>query len=157
MTDRSPGSSPGSSTQPATRTPVQLAALAAGAVFLLVGILGFIPGITSNYSDLTFAGHESDAELLGVFEVSILHNIVHLLFGAAGIVAARTIRWSTGFLIGSGVIYLLLTLYGALIDHESDANFIPVNGADNALHLVLGIGLLAAGLILGRRPATTIR
>ena len=67
-----------------TRTNIQKAALAVGVVFLLVGVLGFIPGITSNYDTLQFAGPESEAQLLGLFQVSILHNIVHLLFGVAG-------------------------------------------------------------------------
>jgi hypothetical protein len=58
-------------------------------VFLLVGIAGFIPGITTNYDQMTFAGHHSGAHLLGVFQVSILHNIVHLLFGVAGLAMAR--------------------------------------------------------------------
>ncbi|HXD28954.1 MAG TPA: DUF4383 domain-containing protein, partial [Arthrobacter sp.] len=62
------------------RTHVQLAALV-WAAFLLVGVLGFIPGITTNVRELTFAGHQSGAMLLGLFQVSILHNIVHLLFG----------------------------------------------------------------------------
>ena len=56
-------------------------AMGIGVVFLLVGVLGFIPGITTNYGAMTFAGHESGAMLLGVFRVSVLHNIVHLLFG----------------------------------------------------------------------------
>src|SRR5215204_2223048 len=72
------------------RTHVQLAALTVGIVFLVVGIAGFIPGITTNYDEMEFAGHESMAELFGVFKVSILHNIVHILFGVAGIAAART-------------------------------------------------------------------
>jgi len=71
----------------ATRPLVCSAAIAVGAVFLLVGLLGFIPGITTNLDQLEFAGHHSDAKLLGAFEVSILHNIVHLLFGVAGIAA----------------------------------------------------------------------
>jgi len=61
-----------------------------GLVFLLVGILGFIPGITSNYDDLKFAGHGSDAQLLGIFDTSVLHNIVHLLFGIAGIALSKS-------------------------------------------------------------------
>lgn len=64
--------------------------MAVGAVFLLVGILGFIPGVTTDHDTLTFAGHESGAKLIGLFNVSILHNIVHLLFGIAGIAMART-------------------------------------------------------------------
>ena len=67
-----------------TRHPVQLAAMVVAAVFLLVGVLGFIPGATTEYDGMTFAGHESTAMLLGVFHVSILHNIVHLLFGVVG-------------------------------------------------------------------------
>ena len=71
------------------RSPVQLAALAVGAVFLLVGILGFIPGITTDYDTMSFASHHSEAKLLGIFNVSILHNLVHVAFGVAGIVLAR--------------------------------------------------------------------
>jgi hypothetical protein len=60
-----------------------------GAVFLAVGVLGFVPGITTHYDQLTFAGHHSDAALLGIFNVSVLHNLVHLAFGVAGIALAR--------------------------------------------------------------------
>jgi hypothetical protein len=56
---------------------------------VLIGILGFIPGITRHYGDLTFAGGDSRAKLLGSFQVSILHNLVHLLFGVAGWFLAR--------------------------------------------------------------------
>src|SRR3712207_4842001 len=124
-----------------------------GAVFLLVGVLGFIPGITSNYDSLTFAGHTSDAKLLGLFEVSILHNIVHLLFGVAGLAMAKATRSATTYLIGGGIIYLVLTVYGFVIDKESAAIFVPVNGADNILHLLLGVGMIAPGLPGGRATA----
>jgi hypothetical protein len=132
------------------RTPVQKAALVVGAVFLLVGVAGFIPGLTTNYDTMQFAGHHSDAMLLGVFNVSILHNLVHLAFGAAGIAMARTASGARAFLIGGGVVYLVLWLYGLLIDMTGDANFVPVNDADNWLHLVLGIGMIALGAVLGR-------
>ncbi len=134
--------------------PVRTAAMVVGAVFLLVGILGFIPGVTTDYDGMTFAGHESTAMLLGVFHVSILHNIVHLLFGVAGLAMARTVSGATAFLIGGGVVYLVLWLYGLLIDQDSAANFVPVNGADNWLHLVLGIGMIGLGVALRRTPAT---
>jgi uncharacterized protein DUF4383 len=135
------------------RTLVQTTALAVGIVFLLVGILGFIPGITTDYSAMTFAGHESDAKLLGLFEVSILHNIVHLLFGVAGLAMARTASAARLYLIGGGAIYLVLWLYGLVIDHGSAANFVPVNTADNWLHFFLGIGMIALGLLTTRRHA----
>ncbi|MCZ9352537.1 DUF4383 domain-containing protein [Streptomyces mutabilis] len=132
------------------RTPVQRAAMLVGAVFLLVGILGFIPGVTTHYGTMEFAAHHSQAKLLGVFQVSVLHNIVHLLFGIAGLALARSISAARNYLIVGGAIYLVLWIYGLLIDHDSDANFVPVNTADNWLHFVLGIGMIALGFLLSR-------
>src|SRR5919202_4284031 len=98
------------------RSLLQTAAFIVGATFLLVGILGFIPGITTHYGDMSFAGHDSDAKLLGLFQVSILHNIVHLLFGVAGLALSRTWEGARTFLIGGGGIFLLLWIYGLVID-----------------------------------------
>src|SRR6266545_2310346 len=123
--------------------PVQLAAAAVGTVFLLVGVLGFIPGITTHYDSMTFAGRESGAELLGIFGVSVLHNLVHLAFGLIGLAMIRTGQTARAFLVGGGVVYLLLWVYGLLIDMSSSANFIPVDDADNWLHLGLGVGMVA--------------
>jgi hypothetical protein len=128
-------------------TQVQTAAMAVGLVFLLVGVLGFIPGITTNYGAMEFAGHESGAKLLGIFQVSILHNLVHLLFGLAGLLLTRTIAGARTYLVGGGAIYLVLWLYGLLIDHQSEANFVPLNRADDWLHFVLGVGMIAVGLL----------
>jgi hypothetical protein len=137
------------------RTNVQKAALAVGAVFLLVGILGFIPGITSDYDTMMFAGHESEAKLLGLFQVSILHNIVHLLFGAAGIAMARTISGARSYLLYGGIIYLVLWIYGLVIGEDSAGNFVPLNGADNWLHFLLGVGMIALALLLTRNHKRT--
>lgn len=137
------------------RSDIQKAALAVGAVFLLVGVLGFIPGITTDYDEMSFASHDSMAKLLGIFQVSVLHNIVHLLFGIAGIAAARAARSSYLYLVGGGVIYLVLWLYGLIVDKDSDANFVPLNDADNWLHLLLGLGMIALGVLLSRRTRTT--
>lgn len=132
--------------------PVRTAAQVVGVVFLVIGILGFIPGITSNFDTMQFAGHESDAKLLGLFQVSILHNLVHLAFGVAGLALARTISGARAYLIGGGAIYLVLWLYGLVVDHGSTANFVPLNGADNWLHFLLGVGMIGLGLALSRRP-----
>ena len=131
-------------------TTVRRVAAAVGAVFLLVGILGFIPGVTSHYDQLNAAGYESGALLLGVFQVSWLHNLVHIAFGIAGLAMARTSSLARLYLVGGGIIYLVLWLYGLVIDKGSDANFVPVNTADNWLHLALGLGMVAVGLFLGR-------
>jgi len=131
------------------KTLAQPITSAVGAVFLLVGLLGFVPGITTG--DMTIAGHESHAMLLGVFSVSVLHNAVHLLFGIAGLAMARTPGGARTFLIGGGVIYIVLWLYGLFIDQSSAINFVPVNTADNWLHLLLGVGMIALGLITSHK------
>ena len=134
------------------RSTVQSAALLAGTLFLAVGILGFVPGITTHYGDLSFAGHDSGAKLFGIFQTSILHNVVHLLFGLIGIAMARSWEGARTFLIAGGTIYLVLFVYGLLAHGSSGWNFIPVNSADNVLHAALGVVMIALGLVLGREP-----
>jgi hypothetical protein len=138
------------STPNAQRSLLRTAAALVGATFLLVGILGFIPGITTHYGDMSFAGTDSGAKLLGIFQVSVLHNIVHLLFGIAGLALAKTNEGARTYLIGGGVIYLVLWIYGLVIDLGSKANFVPLNRADNWLHFVLGIAMIAVGVALSR-------
>jgi hypothetical protein len=91
--------------------------------------------------------------LLGVFQVSILHNIVHLLFGVAGLALARTAAGARNYLIWGGLVYAILWLYGLFVDHESSANFVPLNDADDWLHLGLAVGMVLLGVLLGRRRA----
>jgi hypothetical protein len=138
------------------RTLAQNLALLFGVVFLVVGILGFIPGITTNYDDLAFAGSDSDAELLGIFQVSVLHNIAHLLFGV-GILLARTHEGARTYLLGGSLIYSVLFIYGLFVGGDDDANFIPMNGADDVLHLLLAIAFIGAYVVTGReRPGATV-
>jgi hypothetical protein len=133
--------------------PIQQVALLVGLAFLAAGIGGFIPGITTNYDDLSFAGHGSGAKLLDVFQVSVLHNLVHLLFGVAALVLARTRGGARAFLVGGGVIYLVLFLYGQFTSQGSSANFVPLDRNDDILHLVLGLGMLGFGLLPESVPA----
>ena len=133
------------------RAPVQMLAMLVGATFLLVGILGFIPGITTHYGDLSFAGDGSEAKLLGIFQVSILHNIVHLLFGIVGLALARTWDGARKYLIGGGIVYLVLWILGLV----NGADWIPSNTADNWLHFGLGAGMLALGFVTTRGTART--
>ncbi|HET8653130.1 MAG TPA: DUF4383 domain-containing protein [Gaiellaceae bacterium] len=136
------------------RSLAQTLALVFGIAFLGVGILGFIPGITTDLGDIKFAGNDSPSELLGLFQVSILHNIVHLLFGIAGIALARTVDGAQKYLLWAGVIYIVLFLYGLFVSEGSDANFVPINNADDVLHLILGIGLLAGWFVTRDEPST---
>ena len=133
------------------RTPIQLAATIMGVVFLAAGVAGFIPGITTNAGDMALYGHKSPAMLLGIFQVSVLHNIIHLVFGVAGLVMAKAA--AKMYLVGGGAIYLVTWLYGVAIGPATSLNFVPLNDADNWLHLGLGAGMAAVGLALGKIQA----
>lgn len=131
-------------------SPAQTTARAAGVVFLVVALAGFVPGLTTNlYDGLEFAGDDGDAELLGVFAVSVLHNLVHGLFGIAGLALAASPSGARTYLLGGGAVYLALWLFGAVGGGE----WLPVNRADNLLHLGLGLGLTALGVVTARRAA----
>ncbi|MFL5954056.1 MAG: DUF4383 domain-containing protein [Gaiellaceae bacterium] len=130
-------------------TSMQRIAALAGVAFLLFGIVGFVPGITIHYGDLRLAGRGSGALLLGVFQVSVLHNLLHVAFGIAGLVLAKTARGARAYLVGGGAACILLSIAGVL----GAAGWLPANAADDWLHLVVGAGLAGLGLVAGRAPA----
>ncbi|MEU0234500.1 DUF4383 domain-containing protein, partial [Streptomyces sp. NPDC006170] len=72
----------------------------------------------------------------------------------AGLALARSAGTARNYLVVGGAVYLVLWLYGMFIDHDSAANFVPVNTADNWLHFFLGIGMIALGFLLGRDTTT---
>lgn len=134
-----------------SRTLAQKLALLFGIAFVLVGILGFVPGLTTNYDDLKFSGHESDAELLGLFQVSVLHNVAHLLFGV-GILAARRHRSALQYLLVAGTLYAVLFVYGLLASERGSENFLPTNKGDDALRAALALALLGSWAVARGRP-----
>lgn len=137
-------------------TAIQKTALVVGIVFLLVGVAGFIPGLTENIDQLQGAGHHSEALLLGLFQVSVLHNAVHLLFGVAGVALASRATWSRMYLIWGGVVYVVLWVYGLFAAGMPEANVVPLNAADNWLHFFLAVGMIGLGVLVGRdRSART--
>jgi hypothetical protein len=136
------------------RFPRQVALLY-GVVFLVVGIAGFIPGITTHYGDMQFAGHMSGAKLLGLFMVSVLHNLIHLAFGVVGILVSRRSSYASAlYLLLGGVVYAVVWIYGLAVGDGSDANFVPLNTADNWLHFLLAITMIGLGLVSMRRGRT---
>ena len=133
---------------------MQRAALLFGIVFALVTVLGFIPGITTDYDRLT-TFDDVGAKLLGIFGVNVLENIVHALYALAGFAAAASYAASRVYFIWGGVVYLVVWLYGLVIDLNSSANFIGVNAAANWLHFALGAVMIGIGFLLARRVAGT--
>ncbi len=112
-------------------------ALVIGIVFLLVGILGFIPG-------------HGIVGMGATFETDALHNIIHLVFGIVLIwVALKASHKAVTALKVTGVIYLILAIVG-FIQGTTILGIVPVNAADNWLHLVLGIVIGALGFAGGK-------
>jgi hypothetical protein len=120
---------------------------------MLVGVLGFIPGITQQYGELRFLGPDSHAMFLNLFQVSMLLNIVQLVIGAAGWAMSRSGTGSRNFLMGFGALYAVLSIYGLSVGANSAANFLSLSMLDGWTLLVLGIVMIAAGWILSRHLA----
>jgi hypothetical protein len=122
-------------------------------VFLALGVLGFIPGITTHYSEMAFS-RNSHAQLFGVFETSVLQNILHLLFGLVGLAMAFNAWAARAFLLNGGAIYLALFFYGLIIHDNPNNDFFSFNGADNWLTLLLAVGMIASALFTESRYTT---
>jgi hypothetical protein len=117
----------------------------AGLVLLVLGAVGFVPGITAHGEALRFTGTDSAAALFGLFAVSGLHNFVHLLTGAAAVFCARAPRPARRFLILGGGLYLGFCLCGLLNGYLPTDVIAPVNAADDWLNLGLGTAMVVTG------------
>ena len=132
-----------------------------GLVYLLVGILGFIPLPPILDSPGTIQGllapfQPFNGFLLGLFAVNWLHNVVHIAIGAAGLASYRSPAGAKSYATGIGVLYLLLFVIGLIL--PTAFGLVPLFGVgDLGLHLVSGAVALAIGLAsptTGRGPAT---
>src|SRR5215210_3395899 len=121
------------------RTPAQLYALLFGIVLLLVGILGFL-------ADSSFdVGSDVQGSDFIVFEVNGWHNLVHIASGALGLALWRRRDTARAYALGFGAVYLVVTIWG-FITGDQVLWLIPVDAADNVLHLLIAAAGLAAGL-----------
>lgn len=136
------------------RADVQNAGMGVGILAAVVGVLGFVPGITTRYSELMFLGPDSQALLFGVFQVSMLLNIVQLAIGATGLTMSRTEHGARNFLFGAGALYIILSIFGLSVGVNSAANFLSLNMTDNWTHMVLGVVMVACGWLLTRNRAS---
>lgn len=133
-------------------TPMQDAGAVVGLVFVLVGALGFLPGITTRIGALEIAGSGSEAMLFGIFQVSVLHNLLHIGIGAIGMLMSWFPRGAIWFLTVGGIAYIVLGVYGLMVPEGHAADFVPLNFADDILHLVAGVVMLVLMLTLPRHP-----
>jgi len=135
------------------RAPVRWAAIICAMFFLAIGFAGFYPGVTLNFNSIEM-GYGSEAMVLGIFQVSVLHNVIHLLLGAAGLALSRSSHSARTYLRTAGGITALLWLFGLLVDPTSMANFVPLNAVDTWTYLVLAIVLVGLSFLSGEVKAS---
>ena len=136
-------------------TPVQKAARISAIVLAVLAVLGFIPGITADYDQLGITGNGPDAQLFGLLAISVLHNVLLLLFAALLLVSARRAGAAKVTFMALGLFNLLAALYGLINARYESETWVPAGVSDNWFHLVLGavlffLGLLRGPVVIGR-------
>ncbi len=128
-------------------------ALIFGIVYLILGILGLIPGLLA---PVATPGNPPTTltvlygALFGLFVVNIIHTLVHLIVGIWGILAYRTFTAARSFSIAAGIIFLVLFVFGLIPGLQTIFGIVPLQGADVWLHLISGVIALFFGLVVAR-------
>ena len=125
---------------------LQKASMAFGVVFVLIGLLGFVPGVTIDADN-------GNKLLLGIFEVNTVHNLVHIASGVVALIAATSASYARLYFQVFGVVYGLVTVLGFMMSPV--LGLIPVNHADNLLHVVITVAALYLGFLFKQHAAPT--
>jgi hypothetical protein len=120
-------------------TPARLYATVFGAVLVIAGIIGF-------FYNSTFTSNERiHDDVFGILAVNGWHNVVHIATGLLGLLMMSTA--AREYALGLGVVYIGVAIWGFVLGTgHSILSIVPVNTADNVLHLVIGLAGIAAGL-----------
>jgi hypothetical protein len=115
-------------------------ALIFGIVFVAVGVLGFVPGVMHPaMGDHNVTMTRNYGDLLGLFPVNMLHNLVHILFGIWGLLAYRSLAGSKTYFRSVAILYAILTILGLIPAFDTTFGLIPIYGNDVWLHALLAI------------------
>lgn len=115
-------------------------ALIFGIVFLAIGILGFFPQfLQPDEATVDLAFEHGHGQLLGLFPVNTLHNIVHIIFGIWGLAASRSLGGAKGYAKGVAIIYAVLAIMGLIPALNTTFGLVPLYGNDIWLHAVLAL------------------
>lgn len=129
-------------------------ALIFGIVFVAVGVAGFVPGLVQPANDVHGLSIDTDhGQLLGLFPVNTLHNIVHLLFGLWGLAASRSLGGAVTYFRGVAIIYAVLTIAGFIPGLDTMFGLVPLYGNDIWLHALLALAAAYFGWV-NRSPAS---
>lgn len=119
-------------------SPARLYATLVGGALVIAGIIGF-------FYSASFGSPGDVDDVFGILAVNAWHNIVHILTGAVGLLVAGYA--ARQYALGLGAIYIVIAIWGFVIGSgDSILGFIPVNTADNFLHVILGVLGIGAGL-----------
>jgi hypothetical protein len=128
------------------RSPANLYALAVGAALVFAGIIGFF------YEAAFTDNKEVRDAVFGILDVNGWHNLVHIATGVLGLLAfAAGTATARTYAYGLGILYLVVAIWGLAIGNgDSILSIVPVNTEDDVLHLLIGLGGIAAGLATPR-------
>lgn len=118
-----------------------------GVVFLIVGVGGFIPGVTQPHVHPNLAVQAASGMELGLFPVNILHNLVHLAFGVWGVAAARSLSAARLYARLVAISYAALTILGLIPATNTTFGLIPIYGHDVWLHALLAAAAAYFGFV----------
>src|ERR671932_439086 len=128
-----------------------------GVIYLLVGVIGFIPPLL--IGDVPGALGPFGGYLIGLFAVNWFHNLAHLLIGAAGLAVYRSFSGSKAYALALGVVYAVLFLVGILsggVGLGERGGLLPLNGWDNVLHLLTALVAFGAFFSAGRSESESM-
>lgn len=114
-------------------------ALILGIVFLLIGVLGFVPAFVTPAEEHDLTVEWAHGRLFDLFPVNGLHNLVHILFGVWGIAAYASFGASRFYARAVAVAYALLAIMGFIPYLRTIFGLIPIHGNDIWLHALLAI------------------
>lgn len=128
-----------------------------GIVFLVVGVGGFIPGLTQPHDHPGLAVQAASGMELGLFPVNALHNLVHILFGAWGLFATRNVDTARTYARVVAIAYGLLTILGLIPATNNTFGLVPIYGHDVWLHALLAAGAAYFGFAYRETSAAAAR
>lgn len=138
-------------------SPARYFALIIGVVYLLVGLLGFLPALRGapSASAPSLAVTAGYGFLLGLFAVNVLHNIVHILIGIVGIASFGRNDAAINFSRGIAILYALLAVFGFFPVLRTTFGLIPLFGNDIWLHAATALVAAYFGWVAPRQMADT--